>query len=82
MPERFTIVKTRRWGTTSTDIATIASLERRTHNTDDAVRFANDMMTKEIVSVNEEVEYEVILSRENGTQEFIHRVDKKGARSI
>ena len=81
MPERFTIIKTRRWGNTSIDIATVASIERRTHNTDDAVRLANNM-SNEKPSVNEEIEYEVILSRENGTQEFIHRVDKKGTVSI
>tara|TARA_R110000851_G_scaffold327964_1_gene498086 strand:+ start:525 stop:773 length:249 start_codon:yes stop_codon:yes gene_type:complete len=82
MPERFTIVKTRRWGNASIDIATIASLERRTHSTDDAIRFANECMSNEKVFTNEEIEYEVILSRENGEQDFIHRVDKSGPRSI
>ena len=31
---------------------------------------------------NEEIEYEVLCSRDNGTTEFIHRVEKKGKRSI
>jgi hypothetical protein len=43
---------------------------------------ANDMITKEQPITNEEIEYEVIIARENGTQEFIHRVEKLGTRSI
>jgi hypothetical protein len=43
---------------------------------------ANDMIARERLIVNEEVEYEVLISRDNGMTEFIHRVEKKGTRSI
>ena len=82
MPERFTIIRTSRWGTTGTDIRTMAVLERRKFRNDDAIRMCNEMMTKDKVGTNEELEYEVILSRENGEQEVIHHIEEKGTVSI
>ena len=49
---------------------------------DDVIRMANDMISKEQPITNEEIEYEVLFSRDNGSTEFIHRVEKKGKRSI
>ena len=49
---------------------------------DDVIRMANDMIAKEQPTTNEEIEYEVLCSRDNGSTEFIHRVEKKGKRSI
>ena len=49
---------------------------------DQVIRMANDMLTRENLIVNEEIEYEVLMSRDNGSTEFIHRVEKKGKRSI
>ena len=43
---------------------------------------ANEMIAKENVITNEEVEYEVLLAHDNGNTEFIHRVEKSGKRSI
>ena len=43
---------------------------------------ANDLITKETVYTNEQIEYEVILSYDNGNSEFIHRVEKDGKKSI
>ena len=43
---------------------------------------ANEMMAKEDVYTNEVVEYEVLMTSDNGHTEFIHRVEKTGKRSI
>jgi len=82
MPERFTIIRTSRWGNSGTDLQTMAVLERRKFRNDDAIRMCNEMISKDNAGINEELEYEVILSRENGEQEVIHRVDKKGTVSV
>ena len=45
-------------------------------------RWGNSEIQIKNVIINEEIEYEVLCSRDNGTTEFIHRVEKKGKRSI
>jgi hypothetical protein len=74
--ERLTITRTRRWGNSEIQINNVYSVPRT------KTRMANDMIAKEQPITNEEIEYEVIIARENGTQEFIHRVEKLGTRSI
>ena len=80
--ERLTIARTRRWGNSSIQINNVYSALRSKVRMDDVIRMANDMIAKEQPITNEEIEYEVICSRDNGTTEFIHRVEKKGKRSI
>ena len=80
--ERLTIARTRRWGNSSIQINNVYSTLRSKVRMDDVVRMANDMIAKEQPTTNEEIEYEVLCSRDNGTTEFIHRVEKKGKRSI
>jgi hypothetical protein len=77
-----TIARTRRWGNSSIQINNVYSALRSKVRMDDVVRMANDMIAKEQPTTNEEIEYEVLCSRDNGTTEFIHRVEKKGKRSI
>ena len=79
--ERLTIARTRRWGNSSIQINNVYSALRSKVRMDDVVRMANDMIAKEQPTTNEEIEYEVLCSRDNGTTEFIHRVEKKGKRS-
>ena len=43
---------------------------------------ANEMIAREELITNEEVEYEVLLAHDNGNTEFIHRVEKSGKRSV
>jgi|3_EtaG_2_1085321.scaffolds.fasta_scaffold09762_3 predicted transcriptional regulator len=81
MADRFTITKTKRWGNADTQISNIYSANRREIRRDDVIKMANDLMTKEEVYTNEVVEYEVILSHDNGMSEFIHRVEKGGKKS-
>ena len=80
--ERFTITKTRRWGHTDTQISHIYSANRNEAKKDDVIRLANEMISDERLYTNEEVEYEVLLAYDNGKTEFIHRVEKKGAKSV
>jgi hypothetical protein len=80
--ERLTIARTRRWGNSSIQINNVYSALRSKVRMDDVIRMANDMIAKEQPITNEEIEYEVLCSRDNGTTEFIHRVEKKGKRSI
>jgi hypothetical protein len=82
MADRFTITKTKRWGNTSTEVHNVYSVFRNESKRDDVIRMANDLMTKEEVYTNETVEYEVLLSYDNGSTEFIHRVEKDGKKSI
>jgi hypothetical protein len=82
MADRFTITKTKRWGNTDTEVHNVYSANRREAKRDDIIRLANDLMTKEEVYTNEVVEYEVILSHDNGMSEFIHRVEKAGKKSL
>ena len=76
-----TIARTRRWGNSSIQINNVYSALRSKVRMDDVVRMANDMIAKEQPTTNEEIEYEVLCSRDNGSTEFIHRVEKKGKRS-
>ena len=80
--ERLTITRTRRWGNSEIQINNVYSALRSSVRMDDVIRMANDMIAKEQPITNEEIEYEVLCSRDNGTTEFIHRVEKKGKRSI
>ena len=80
--ERLTIARTRRWGNSSIQINNVYSALRSKVRMDDVIRMANDMIAKEQPTTNEEIEYEVLCSRDNGSTEFIHRVEKKGKRSI
>ena len=80
--ERLTITRTRRWGNSEIQINNVYSAARSKVKMDKVISMANDMIARESVIINEEIEYEVLCSRENGTTEFIHRVEKKGKRSI
>ena len=80
--ERLTITRTRRWGNSEIQINNVYSVARNKAKIDKVISMANDMIAKEQPITNEEIEYEVIIARENGTQEFIHRVEKLGTRSI
>ena len=80
--ERLTIARTRRWGNSEIEIHNVYSTLRSKTKIDKVISMANDMIAKEQPIINEEIEYEVIIARENGTQEFIHRVEKLGTRSI
>ena len=79
--DRFTITKTRRWGNAHTEINNVYSVSRRQAKRDDVIRIANDLLSGEQPMTNEEFEYEVLLSYENGKTEFIHRVEKSGKKS-
>ena len=80
--ERFTITRTRRYGNSDIQISNVFSGLRSKTKRDDVIKMANDMLTREQLITNEEVEYEVILAYDNGVSEFIHRVEKKGKQSI
>ena len=80
--DRFTITKTRRWGNVQTEIKNVYSVSRGKTKRDDVIRMANDLISGEDVMTNEEIEYEVLLSYDNGNTEFIHRVEKSGKKSL
>ena len=69
-------------GHQDTQITHVYSVNRKKSKRDDVIRIANEMLSSESVMTNEEVEYEVLLSYDNGETEFIHRVEKSGKRSI
>ena len=80
--ERFTITKTKRWGNADTQITNVFTTNRSEMKRDKVISLANEMMSQEEVYTNETVEYEVLLSYDNGNTEFIHRVEKDGKKSI
>ena len=80
--ERFTITKTKRFGNADTQITNVFTTNRSQMKRDKVISIANDMMSKEEVYTNETVEYEVLLSYDNGNTEFIHRVEKDGKKSV
>ena len=80
--ERFTITKTKRWGNADTQITNVFPTNRSEMKRDKVISLANEMMSQEEVYTNETVEYEVLLSYDNGNTEFIHRVEKDGKKSI
>ena len=82
MAERLTITRTRRWGNSEIQINNVYSASRSKVKRDQVVSMANDMIAKERLMTNEEVEYEVLLAYDNGNHELIHRVEKSGKRSI
>ena len=74
--DRFTITRTHRWGNADINIRNVYSTSRSKSKRDDVIRMANEMIERERLHTNEEVEYEVLLAYENGNTEFIHRVEK------
>ena len=80
--ERLTITRTRRWGNSEIQINNVYSAPRSKVKMDQVVSMANDMISRENVITNEEIEYEVLLAYDNGRTEFIHRVEKSGKKSI
>jgi len=81
MIEKFTIMKTRRYGDMGTEVGPIAVLMRSKNSPDQAIRFANDMINRERPITNEEFVIEVLYSKENGVTETIHTVEKYGEKS-
>jgi len=79
--DRFTITRTHRWGNADINIRNVYSTSRSKAKRDDVIRMANQMIERERLHTNEEVEYEVLLAYDNGNTEFIHRVEKIGAKS-
>ena len=80
--ERLTITRTRRWGNSEIQINNVYSESRSKVKMDKVISMANDMIARESVIINEEIEYEVLLAYDNGNTEFIHRVERSGKRSI
>ena len=80
--ERFTITKTKRFGNADTQITNVFTTNRSEMKRDKVISLANEMMSQEEVYTNETVEYEVLLSYDNGNTEFIHRVEKDGKKSV
>ena len=76
--DRFTITRTHRWGNADINIRNVYSTSRSKSKRDDVIRMANEMIERERLHTNEEVEYEVLLAYDNGNTEFIHRVEKMG----
>ncbi len=79
--DRFTITRTHRWGNADINIRNVFSTSRSRAKRDDVIRMANEMIERERLHTNEEVEYEVLLAYDNGNTEFIHRVEKIGDKS-
>ena len=79
--DRFTITRTHRWGNADINIRNVYSTSRSKSKRDDVIRMANEMIERERLHTNEEVEYEVLLAYDNGNTEFIHRVEKIGKKS-
>ena len=71
--DRFTITRTHRWGNADINIRNVYSTSRSKSKRDDVIRMANEMIERERLHTNEEVEYEVLLAYDNGNTEFIHR---------
>ena len=55
--ERLTITRTRRWGNSEIQINNVYSAPRSKVKMDQVISMANDMITKENVITNEEIEY-------------------------
>lgn len=81
MIEKFTIMRTRRWGNSHTEVSTAAVLMKDKATADDARIMANNMLEAETVGTNVEIEYEVYHARENGEVNVIHRAENKGVKS-
>ena len=79
--DRFTITRTHRWGNADINIRNVYSTSRSKSKRDDVIRMANEMIERERLHTNEEVEYEVLLAYDNGNTEFKHRVEKIGEKS-
>ena len=79
--DRFTITRTHRWGNADINIRNVYSTSRSKSKRDDVIRMANEMIERERLHTNEEVEYEVLLAYDNGNTEFIHPVENNGDKS-
>ena len=80
--DRFTITRTHRWGNADINIRNVYSTSRSKSKRDDVIRMANEMIERERLHTNEEVEYEGVCAYDNGNRECIQRVEKSGAMSI
>ena len=78
--DRFTITRTHRWGNSDINIRNVYSTSRSKSKRDDVIRMANEMIERERLHTNEEVEYEVLLAYDNGNTELyivLRRLVKK-----
>ena len=81
MIEKFTIMRTRRWGNSHTEVSTAAVLMRNKASADDARILANTLLEREEAGTNVEVEFEVLHAKENGEVDVIHHAEKIGTKS-
>ena len=64
-------------------IHNVYSISRSKAKRDDVIRMANDLISRKKPYIQMKlIEYEVILSYDNGKSEFIHRVEKGGKKSV
>lgn len=82
MIEKFTVMRTRRWGNAHTEVSTAAVLMRNKASLADAIILANEMIERERPGTNDEIEYEVLHAQENGEIILAHHAIKNGPRSI
>ena len=56
MIEKFTVMRTRRWGNAHTEVSTAAVLMRNKASLADAIILANEMIERERPGTNDEIE--------------------------
>ena len=76
--DRFTITRTHRWGNADINIRNVYSTSRSKSKRDDVIRMANEMIERERLHTNEEVEYEVLLAYDKVIQSLYTVLKRSG----
>jgi hypothetical protein len=79
--EKYTIMRTRRWGNDHTEVTTVNVLMGNKASADDARIMANNMLSQEKLGTNVEIEFEVYHAQENGEVKVVHRAERSGVKS-
>jgi len=83
MPERYSVMRTSRYGNQGANVQQLYSVMRRDiKRTDDVIRVATDMANKDKPATNETIFYDVVLINDMGEQETIKSIEVEGKKSI
>lgn len=83
MSERYSVMRTSRYGNQGANVQQLYSVMRRdVKRTDDVIRVATDMANRDKPAVNETIFYDVVLINDMGEQETIRSIEVEGKKSI
>ena len=83
MSEKYTIIRTSRYGHHGARVRQMGTMMRNdVKRTDDIVKICNDLASKDFAATNEVVIYDVVHNNEMGESNIIHTIEIEGKKSV